>query len=613
MLFASPPAVLAQTPEHIKVPEKEPHNQTNVLQDSLEQNLSTRDTVQSRFIQSVKESAKKSKFVDLLTSSLFRGPVESNTPSTEDFSAYDGKIVRNLTINGLDPYEDNYLFPEKSYNSGLTRLANTLHIKTHGFVLRRNLLFHKGDKVDNKLLLYNLAYLRDQRYIYDAHLLIDSVGCDSVDVRFIVRDVWSIGVEVPDISPTNTTVELYDRNIAGFGVELRGGIIYRSTNGRSGLGFSLFQRIDNIRGSFIASRIEWIHTIDKMSFQVSLNRAILPQIKYVGGASYSLTDQGYYFLTNDTTTRVRLENIGLWGGRLFNLSSNKGTSDRLAILARISQRSLLSNLPDQYAALNYYPYENNKLAIGSISLYRQNYYTDRLIYGFGSHENVPYGYNATVQLGYEDHIYYNRWYTSVALSGGKQFPWGYGYAGIGISSFFHNKTPEDGMLSIDISYFSPLFPIGQQALRQFLYCSYLKGFNRGVGEGNFLRYADDIRFDLDRNNPEFCGTNRFTLSSETDLFSTVRILGFRFVFFSFFDATWIGSNSFAFKNEFLPGLGGGIRIRNDKLVFQTLQIRFGWYPKFPQNGFNGYIDISGVDRFLSKDFIPTVPAIVEFK
>ena len=65
------------------------------------------------------------------------------------------------------------------------------------------------------------------------------------------------------------------------------------------------------------------------------------------------------------------------------------------------------------------------------------------------------------------------------------------------------------------------------------------------------------------------------LNTETVLFTPYQPLGFRIALFGFADFGLLGYSPNIFKNEFYTSFGIGIRLRNERLVFNTIQIRLG--------------------------------------
>jgi hypothetical protein len=124
-------------------------------------------------------------------------------------------LIDNQDIFNLDdPKENNWLF----------RLANDLHIKTRPRVIRRQLLFHSGQRYARRLLDESERILRADGYFYDAWIRPVRYHDGKVDVRVTTRDVWTLnpGFNISRSGGTNSTgVQLEDISFLGTGADLK--------------------------------------------------------------------------------------------------------------------------------------------------------------------------------------------------------------------------------------------------------------------------------------------------------------------------------------------------------------------------------------------------------
>jgi hypothetical protein len=98
------------------------------------------------------------------------------------------------------------------------------------------------------------------------------------------------------------------------------------------------------------------------------------------------------------------------------------------------------------------------------------------------------------------------------------------------------------------------------------------------------------------------------------LFSPVNFYGFRFAVFGFADAGFLfGTNEFVGSGDFLSAVGLGIRIRNDNLLFNTLQIRLGFFPSLPEYSRTSHLIVSGQQLLKPYNFEPGPPTIIAFR
>ena len=103
------------------------------------------------------------------------------------------------------------------------------------------------------------------------------------------------------------------------------------------------------------------------------------------------------------------------------------------------------------------------------------------------------------------------------------------------------------------------------------------------------------------------------LYTEIVLFSPYHPLGFRIAFFGFADFGLIGYSPNIFKNEFYTSLGIGVRLRNERLVFNTIQIRLGIAFGKPGLVESEYFRLSNATRLEPWRSRPTRPGIVAFE
>jgi hypothetical protein len=61
------------------------------------------------------------------------------------------------------------------------------------------------------------------------------------------------------------------------------------------------------------------------------------------------------------------------------------------------------------------------------------------------------------------------------------------------------------------------------------------------------------------------------------------------------------------------GLGIGIRIKNENLVFNTFQLRFAFYPLEPERSNRFSVDVSDVPSASFSDFTVKQPQVISFE
>ena len=534
----------------------------------------------------------------------------------DEFRAYSGKPIRNINIISLSPFGTSINNPDKVNKSFLINF-NPIHINTLKFIIKNSMFFKEGDKVNPYIIAQTEAHMRELGYINDARIHITKCSnSDSVDVTVITHDKFSLGVNIRNVSLKHYDIELYDKNFMGLGSEL-GLRLINNKDKEPPMGYGISFINHNIFQTFIRYELSYLKHFHSESFKVSVERPVHPSLRYLGGLSYLQYKTLYpVYLTNDTVS-IRNELFSATFGRILKFSAKNKETSRLAIAGRLIMQNNLSELPPSvdYEYL-YYPFARKTIGLLSTSLFREKLYRSSMLYNFGVTEDVAYGYNITAQVGYENHTYFNRMYSSFSTSWGKYHKIGYFYTLASIDSYFRNKKSEQGTFRLYTSYYSPLINFKRRGFfRQFVSVDYTKGIRRLDAIGEFLFFSKLSNFNTSKYNLEANGVKRFMINTESNWFSPLTILGFRTVIFSFVNIAWLGDeNKKLFQsNNFFSGIGIGIRTRNDQLVFKTIQIKFALYPNLNQHKFSDFYNFQTSNPSMSPSFKPEYPKVISFE
>jgi len=187
---------------------------------------------------------------------------------------------------------------------------------------------------------------------------------------------------------------------------------------------------------------------------------------------------------------------------------------------------------------------------------------------------------------------------------------GYIYGSISFSSFINEGKTEQGVVQASLRYFTPLIRAGRSRIRIFLNGYYTGGFNRYTDEFLYIRNNDFVR---GFRNDSIMGTERITASIEPVLFLSKPLIGFRFALYAFADAGFLADDGFSEGSYYvIPAIGAGVRIRNDQLVLNTIQIRLAWYPNVPPWSERSWINAAGIPRLRPPGFEPQPPGTIPF-
>jgi hypothetical protein len=528
--------------------------------------------------------------------------------SQEIFSEYSGKTIRKIRIQRLDVFGSNINNP-LSYDPTRTEIfLNKTHLNTNEFIIRKNLLFTEGDTISPLVLSDNERLLRELPFIDESRIIVIPVPDGNVDILVITRDVYSVGADFDYKSIDKGSISLFEKNLFGLGHELRLDMSYNPDLPDSP-GFGIEYNVNNIRRSFINLNLFYFDGLGKKTYGFSLERNLVSSTtKYAGGISLRKmsTVEDLDTLTVPEPLKYTLQDY--WLTRSFLI--DRESVSRILIGARYTNNNVFDHpfvLPDSYHYLQKY-----RMLLGSISFSMQKYYKTNLIYGYGRTEDIPYGGLITFTGGKEINENRDRVYAAIYAAAGQSIrPLGYFYTSAGVSTFFIGPTTKQGMLLLRSDYVSNLLYLGRFRNRNFIMVDYTRGFDRNTDE--YLAYKRENSFSGFRNDSAG-GAQRLALNIESVLFSPGNLYGFRFAFFAFGGIGYLfGTNEFVSQGELLSSIGLGVRIRNDNLVFNTFQIRVGFYPNLPKYSNTNNVTVSGEQLLKPGNFDPGPPTILPYR
>ena len=174
--------------------------------------------------------------------------------SQKPYSNFNGKIIRNISIETLDPFGNSIADTIHLPQTLLSRTGNKLHVKTRETTIRNLLLFQKNRPFDSSLVRESERLVRSQQYITEVAFFVKvtSQNSDSVDVSIRVLDSWSI---IPDGSVSNSHIMLglNDKNFLGLGHDSRNSFSLHGAPQK--YAYKIHYHIPNIRNTFINSTI----------------------------------------------------------------------------------------------------------------------------------------------------------------------------------------------------------------------------------------------------------------------------------------------------------------------------------------------------------------------
>lgn len=551
-----------------------------------------------------------------------RNPEKVENP----FLPYKGKIIRSIEIAPLGFQYDLY-DTTKVKNDFIVKLARRFHKNTTALVIRRNLFFEQGSQVYPYLLADNERYLRDLEYIKDARILVAGIAgsADSVDVVVLTRDVFSIGGRVSASSIEKATVELKEENLYGSGNRLSLlGFYEKQRSPENAWGVELLKR--NIKGSFInwTAGFQNFHTSfssyrnDETTIYTKLEKPLVtPYIPSTGAieARYAKTGNNYY--TTDSVYnkdhQYEYYNIDAWFGYSLDsrrsLYANKEIRVHRFIAVRAFKQQFL-DLPQQYETAFDYRFANFAGILASLNIFRQVFYKTNFVYGFGRNEDIPEGFTFALTAGYINKQKIKRPYGGIDLQltnfKEKGFYSNYTFR---LGGYFHRKRFEDVDLLADAQYFTRLKKMNSSWFhRAFISAGVTTQINPVLNTPLFLNSIYGLPY---FNNDMINADLRATVKIESVFYNVRKILGFRFAPFVFGDMSMLKpSKQNLDKSMLFSAIGGGVRTRNENLVFGTIELKGYYFPRTNGDMREWKIELNSNIRFRYKSSFINRPEVI---
>ena len=551
----------------------------------------------AKIYQDIHDRSQKSKFNKLVYKLLFRPSALSSDVPVSKKNNYNegiiankasGKVIRKITIETFDPFGFSIKNDAKVPRNGVDRFGNSIHIKTKEFTIRNLLLFKKNDRCDSLLLKETERLIRSQRYVREVTVLpvLLESSSDSIDVKIRVLDSWSL-IPNGSLSATQSSVKVTERNILGFGHQISGEISNKfGTNDQSR--YAQYS-VSNIKSSFIRLDLAYAKEFNMDNKRsVIITRPFYSVVaKNAGGIELENRRITEFFPVSDSIVGIptKFEFVEYWYGRAFKINGERTFNQKTTnlIVAFSYNRKAFSSQPSSlFDATRFFSTEKNSL--GYLGISRQRFYQDKFIFNYDITEDIPYGENAALVMGYQKKAGRYRLYSGFSFSQGKKYAFGYLSNFVEWGSFFHQGVAEQTAFKLGSNYISPLLYIGKWKLRQFIKPTYIWGNNRDASFKDQLTLNN--YYGIDGFNNRITGTQKWLVSLQTQTYMPGVWNGFRFSPYVNISMGSLANKNALFDNRVYSKFSIGVQINNDYLVFNSFQISLSYYPSIPFEGDN---------------------------
>lgn len=559
-----------------------------VLLFGQEQGDSTRsatDTTRAeKIINDIKESKLSRSILNSITRKNPDNPVNA-VRSEEAFMPYRGRIIRKIILRHID-FQKTVYDTTRNIRNTITRIGNKLHGTSREWLIRDNLFIRENKQLNPWKLADNERYLRDRDFLLDAKFYVIPLRSpDSVDIVVLTRDVFSLGGTLNPSSPSRTRIRLYDANLAGWGQRVQFNALIDSDRDPH-FAYEFLYRKNSIGGTFINGTVGYTQLNTGSSYGEEQEKAyylrfdrplVSPYTRYAGGMELSRNWSENFFHSPDTLFRdYRYVVNDFWLG--YNVGANRNFEDRSRhFIAIRAFDQHFTRVPWQQRERERLLYSDQSFVLASATFFRRDFYTARYIYGFGRTEDVPYGHSVSATVGMTRQRGIERPYFGLEAEKSLVTRVGEFYTlALRAGGYSGDDGLEDATILLSGALTSRLIPQGTFLFRQTIRADYTRV------------YKQRTSIPLDINNEfglqyfradSLWGTKRFNIHTETLAFSPWELLGFRFAPFAFGQMALISGNDGSIFRKPYFAFGGGIRTRNENLIFGTVELRMLYYPR----------------------------------
>ena len=525
----------------------------------------------------------------------------------DPFFEYEGKRIRFISIAPTGFYTIVHDTVNGKKNNFAENVADFFHKNTLSKCIKNNLFFKEGDKVIALKLSDNEQFLRTQPFLQDARIIIKGDSTSSfVDVFILTRDVFSIGGSLEINSKIKGEIAIRDENLFGTGNRLEITGLYDKYRSPA-YAFAATYTKRNIAKTFV----NW--TSGFKNYSRAFNNGQQAEINifttfskpfvsrytaWTGAAFVGFNKNINVF--NDTVFNdaynYQYLTTDFWGGFNIGYKNKRGLATENRLRHFVAMRTFYNNffiVPNSVKGLDNPTYVNLNGFLLSYSLYKQNFYRTNFIYGFGRNEDVPEGINATLVAGYTNkqglrRPYYGVEFDRTHLDKKSNFTtYTFRFGG-----YVYDKTLADAVFLIGVNRFTKLVRLNSYwRNRNFVTLNYTRQLNTTafsnlltLSSGYGLPYFNNVNFGAD---------TRSTIKIESVFFNLKKLFGFRLAPFIYTDLSLLKPiNQTSSMTNGYSSIGGGVRARNENLVFGTIELKGYYFPRITDGMKNWRIEFT---------------------
>ena len=536
---------------------------------------------------------KETEVTEKAINSILRKPEADsvfNFKSEDAFMPYAGKIIRHINIR---PLHFNKIIQDttKVFRNKLIRIGEGLHSDTRERYIEHNLFIKEGQPLNPYRLADNERFLRDLNFIKDSRIFVVPYDedADSVDLLVMTRDVFSLGASLDPNSTTSANWLFEEANFLGTGLRFAYTGLYDSDR-RPQFGSAYSIRQNSMLGTFVNGTIGY-STIDnarslgnenESAAYLRLDRPLfMPYTRWAGGVELSRNWSSNVFQKADSvfadyTYRIQDYWAGISFGEERATRLGRENRHRRFLSARVLDQHFTQSPSIELSATDQLLYSNRLLALAQLTLFKQDFYKTKYIYGFGRTEDVPYGYSMSFTAGWERQFGLDRPYVGMEVQ--KSFTNNGNIITLDgqLGGYKRSNKAEDTNLKLTATYFTKLYEYKKLKIRHFMEIGFNQIYQRNIKAPLNISHENGIQgFRTD----SLFGDLRIRTRILAIVFTDWKLLGFNFAVVPQFDFAYLGKQEATpINSNFFQGYSLGLRTRNENLIFNTLELRGFFFP-----------------------------------
>jgi hypothetical protein len=515
--------------------------------------------------------------------------------SINSIASQEGKRINSIQIEHR--HFGNTGFDDAAGNADfMIRIANKLHDFTKDNTIRKNLFFHENEYLNPLVIAYNEKWLRDLNYIQDARIVAFPLLNDSnsVDIFIITKDIFPLGgsLQLKNINAYDASASI--ENIKDMGNAFS--VLHNfdiNRKEKAGWGFNYVAR--NMIGSFIdlnigANSLENNYAnleTSASNIYVKGNLPLLsPLSKWTGGFEWGRSQNKNVFPNKwsdslyNTDLKYERAHFDAWiGYQLFNKPWTFSNENYRHFIQYRYLDNQFKNRPNEYLLQFDKNYQNVIANLFSYTLFKQQIIRTQYLYGFGRNEDLPTGKSMTITAGNYQRENEKLPYLGITLESNHLLKnESFNHLIFSTGTSYANKEMVDFKLLVNFEKISKLHYLESgYKYRSILSLSFAETLKNKFNDALLINSIYGIP---QLNKERIKGGTRLSANWESIWYNSRSYYGFKQSPFVFANLTYIRTVGDPIANgDIYSSIGAGSRIRNESLVFGTVELKGFYFPR----------------------------------